>query len=66
MSADSGEVERTLMVNVGSVGDLRRALYELSPSCPVRVEAPLLDGRLVIDEVTVSDDGHLVIYVGPK
>lgn len=58
------EGETTLKVNVSYVGDLRSALAKADHSARIEVRTLIVGSGLTIDEVTVADDGHLVLYVG--
>lgn len=63
-TTDAHEVERTVKVNVGYVGDLRSALEGCVPNQRIVVDTWLGQSG-VIEEITIADDGSVVIYVGP-
>jgi len=57
------EVETTLRTNVGYVGDILAALKDIPADRRLEVRAELPVAAGAIDEITIHEDGHVVVYV---
>jgi hypothetical protein len=60
------ENERTLKSNASYVADVRAALWTSDQMSRVWVDVGprMFSGRLVIEEITQTEDGDIVLYVG--
>ena len=59
----ANEVETTLRTNVGYVGDILAALKDIPADRRIEIRGDLPSANRVIDEITIHEDGHVVVYV---